>query len=304
MDPDISSPAIALVGLLSLFIFGCAAQKGAVRPAPPFAGLTGPLIIAHRGGSLEAPENTVSSLTHGVEVGADWQECDVTLTRDEEIVVIHDDTLERTTNGQGKADEKTLAEFKALSAGRPRPAELTAARLAERHITPPDFGDRFLNERIPTLAEVLEIPDGRLMIELKRSKRGELLTRKVIELIQKRGAASRVMLASFDETLLWAAYNNDPTLPLLGLVDDEDSLQRMLLLPVSVLGVRADWAARALDVAPPTVAIWTWTVFDLRMAEELAALGVHGLITDVPTELVKAMRKVPALNIRPGEDEP
>jgi glycerophosphoryl diester phosphodiesterase len=296
------TPGAALAWVLSLFILGCAARSTGVRPGPPFAALQGPLIIAHRGGSLEAPENTIESLTHGVAVGADWQECDVTLSRDEHVVVIHDDGLERTTSGAGNVAEKSLAELKALTAGRPKPAELTLSRLTEGGIKPPDFGDRFADARIPTLDEALAIPEGRLMIELKRSARGELLVAKVVELIQKRGAASRVMLASFDDKLLWAVHDRDPSLPLLGLVDDEASLQRTLQLPVTVIGVRADWAARALEVAPAGVAIWAWTVFDLKMAEELTLLGVHGLITDVPAELVEVLRKVRDVIIRPGED--
>ena len=297
-------PGVALAWVLSLFIFGCAAQRGSVRPAPPFAGVNGPLIIAHRGGSLEAPENTLESIRHGVDVGADWQECDVGLSRDEEIVVIHDDTLERTTNGTGRVEDKTLVELKTLFAGRPKPAEATAARLAERGIVAPDFGERYAGARIPTLAEVLDIPGSRLMIELKRSSRGERLVRQVVDVIGKRGAESRVVLASFDEQLLWATFNADPSLPLLGLVDDEDSLQRMLQLPVRVLGVRADFAARALEVAPPSVAVWTWTVLDLPMADELVALGVHGLVTDVPEALVKVIRKVSDVVIKPDEPVP
>lgn len=297
-----AAPGVALVWLLSLFIFGCAARSPGVRPAPPYAAVHGPLIIAHRGGSLEAPENTVAAISQAVAVGADWQECDVTLSRDDEVVVIHDDTLERTTSGSGLVEEKTLAELRALTAGRPTPAELTRQQLDARGIVPPDFGERFAAARIPTLDEVLAIPDGRLMIELKRSARGEQLVGKVIELVNRRGAAHRVMLASFDDTLLWAAFNHDPSLPLLGLVDDEGSLQRMLQLPVAAIGARADWAARALEAAPAGVAVWAWTVFDRQMAEELTLLGVHGLITDVPAELVRTLRAVQELVIRPGED--
>ena len=141
------------------------------------------------------------------------------------------------------------------------------------------------------------------MIELKRTPRGELLGGKVVELIQKRGAASRVLIASFDDTLLWKVYNRDPSLPLLGLVDDEDSLQRMLLLPIAVIGAKADMATHVLETVPAGVAVWTWTVFDVKMAEELALLGVHGLISDVPQKLVEVLRRMPDLIIKPGEGD-
>ncbi|MBI5508772.1 MAG: hypothetical protein HY903_08455 [Deltaproteobacteria bacterium] len=283
----------ALFLALSLLFVGCAARQSQVRPVPPFAAVVGPVVIAHRGGSLEAPENTVASLSHAVVAGADWQECDVTLTKDEHVVVIHDDTLERTTNGQGKVAAKTLAELRALDASRPKPAELTRTRLAERGIEPPDFGARFAGAKIPTFDEVLSIPGRRLMIELKRSDRGPLLVRKVAEGLRQADFTA-VMVASFDDQLLFELHNVEPALPLLGLAADDASIERMLMLPISVLGVRADLAAAALKTAPAGVAVWAWTIYDAKTAVELAELGVHGIITDAPTSVLAALRQDPA----------
>src|SRR6185295_11448303 len=111
-----------------------------------------PLIIAHRGDSAHRPENTLASFASALEVGADLVELDVQLTRDGEVVVIHDVTVDRTTNGSGDVRQMTLAEVRALSAGYP-----------ER------FGPEYEGERVPTLAEALNLMHGRarVMIELK-----------------------------------------------------------------------------------------------------------------------------------------
>jgi len=112
-----------------------------------------PLIIAHRGNSHERPENTLVSLENAIEVGADMVEFDVQLTKDQEVVLIHDPTVDRTTNGKGKVREMSLSEIKELSAG-----------YAER------FGPTYARERVPTLAEALHRLRGRirLMIEIKK----------------------------------------------------------------------------------------------------------------------------------------
>mgnify|MGYP001430339796 CR=1 FL=1 len=77
---------------------------------PPFRAIVGPVLIAHRGGALEVPENTLAGVRHAIAVEADWIEIDVTLSRDDQVVVIHDTTLERTTNGTGPVVKKRLKE--------------------------------------------------------------------------------------------------------------------------------------------------------------------------------------------------
>jgi glycerophosphoryl diester phosphodiesterase len=114
--------------------------------------VTKPLIIAHRGDSAHRPENTLASFASALELGVELVELDVQLTRDGQVVVIHDDTLDRTTTGKGPVRERTLAEIRRLSAGHP-------AR----------FGDAFSGERVPTLAEVLGLLRGRAraLVEIK-----------------------------------------------------------------------------------------------------------------------------------------
>src|ERR1700682_5975434 len=109
------------------------------------------LNIAHRGGSGTFPENTLSAFRAAIEAGADMCELDVQLTRDGKVVVIHDDTVERTTDGQGEGAILTLEELQRLDAG------ALFKEGAQR------------GERIPTLDEVFELTRGRcgLNIELK-----------------------------------------------------------------------------------------------------------------------------------------
>lgn len=111
-----------------------------------------PLIIAHRGDSFARPENTLDSFASALAVGAALVELDVQLTADGQVVVIHDPTVNRTTDGTGAVKEMTLARIRTLSAGYPR-----------------RFGDRYRGQRIPTLAEVLGLLEGRarVMIEIK-----------------------------------------------------------------------------------------------------------------------------------------
>jgi glycerophosphoryl diester phosphodiesterase len=114
--------------------------------------LTLPLIIAHRGDSAHRPENTLASFASALELGATVVELDVQLTADHQVVVIHDPTLDRTTDGHGDVRERTLAELRSVSAGYPS-----------------RFGERWRGERVPTLGEVLAFLHGRarVLIEVK-----------------------------------------------------------------------------------------------------------------------------------------
>jgi glycerophosphoryl diester phosphodiesterase len=269
------------------------ATGGPVRPPPPFAGVAGPLIIAHRGGSLEAPENTVAAFAHAVACGADWQELDVTLTKDEQAVVIHDDTLDRTTTGRGRVDTHTLAELRQLTAGRPRPSDTVRAALDLFHVTPPDFGARYATQRVPTLDEALAVPDTRLMIELKKVAHPRRLAEVVVAAIRRADAAPRVAVASFDSDLLELVHDREPAVPLIGLVEEEQAIEGKLLLPIQVLAARLDLVAAARAAVPPAVAVWGWTAYTPEMAEMAVQSGAHGVITDAPSAVVKAFRTPP-----------
>src|SRR5215510_6817363 len=119
-----------------------------------------PRLFAHRGASGEAPENTVEAFRRAVDAGVSYAELDVHATRDGQVVVIHDQTLERTTNGQGKVQEHTLAELQQLDAGYWFSADDGR-----------QFPFRAAGVRVPTLAEVLRgSPELRFTVEIKQTE--------------------------------------------------------------------------------------------------------------------------------------
>jgi len=139
-------------------------------------------VWAHRGASAYAPENTLPAFELAIEQGADGIELDVQLTRDDEVVAIHDETLERTTTGNGWVAAHSLEALRLLDAS---------------------AGDeRFAGTRIPTLAEVLALAKGtgmRVNIELKNSRiRYKGLEERVLEVVAAHDVADQVVLSSFN----------------------------------------------------------------------------------------------------------
>ena len=150
-----------------------------------------PLIIAHRGDSAHRPENTLASFASALEVGADIVELDVQLTRDARLAVIHDATLDRTTDGKGPVRERSLQELRALSAGYP-----------ER------FGSAYAGERVPVLEEVLAFLKGRAraLIEIKKESVSEDAQGGIealcVEAVRRAQMSGDVALISFERKAL------------------------------------------------------------------------------------------------------
>lgn len=259
-------------------------------PQPPFASAAGPVVIAHRGGALEAPENTLAAIKHAVEVESDWQEIDVQLSADHHVIVIHDDTVDRTTTGSGPVAEKLAEELHQLSAGQPEFASKVKARLESLGVAEPAFGDRFVQEKVPSLEQVLRLQDSRLMIEVKADPRAELVVRKVMEVINRSRAGGRVAIASFDQAILKQCLKRDPSIPLIGIARTEDDIEEMFTLPIRALAVRGSLVTFAVESAPSGVAIWAYTAYTSQQAEEFTQQGAHGIVTDVPSQVVQLLR--------------
>ena len=141
-----------------------------------------PLVVAHLGGAGMAPENTLAAFRRALEVGADAIELDVRLTRDRQVVVIHDRRLERTTTGQGLVGTHTLKELKSLDAGS-------------------WYGPRFSGEPVPMLAEVFEALPGYFPVYVEIKARGPgaaLLATGVVNIIRQYGRWESTMVASFN----------------------------------------------------------------------------------------------------------
>jgi len=139
------------------------------------------LIIAHRGASAYAPENTLAAFQKAVDLNSDAFELDAKLTRDGEIVIIHDQSVDRTTNGTGKVKKLPLEELRKLDAGT-------------------FFSDEFANEKIPTLREVLERFSSQIMINIELTNYSSIfdgLAKKTATLVKSLGVEKSVFFSSF-----------------------------------------------------------------------------------------------------------
>ncbi|RCK75228.1 MAG: Glycerophosphoryl diester phosphodiesterase [Ignavibacteriae bacterium] len=145
-----------------------------------------PVIIAHRGSSELAPENTLTAFQKALKEGADAIELDVRLTRDKEIVVIHDSKLNRTTDGYGNVEDAYLADIKKLDAGS-------------------WFNSKFSSERVPTLEEVFKLVRKKagINIEIKPKLRyPNIMVQKCVGLVQKYSLQNSVLISSFDHSIV------------------------------------------------------------------------------------------------------
>lgn len=239
-----------------------------------------PLIIAHRGASAVAPGNTLIAFRQAVALGADAVELDVHLASDGVPMVIHDSTVDDTTNGSGYVADMTSVQLKMLDAGTP-------------------FDRAFAGERIPTLAEVIEAVgrDVLLNVELKsKSVRDNGLERAVVSVVEAYGVDNRVLFSSFNPLALRRVKMLAPHIP--------GALLRAPDLPVYL---RYGWLAFLAphEVRHPQHSLvdarymaWArrrayrvnaWTVDEQAEMRRLINLGVDGIITNRPDLLRKEL---------------
>jgi glycerophosphoryl diester phosphodiesterase len=247
-------------------------------------------VIAHRGNSAHAPENTLESFDQAMALSADALELDVRLSRDGIPVVIHDPTLDRTTNGRGPVSSRTLAELRLLDAG--------ARFTADDGRTFPYRGRSLV---IPTLAELLgRYPDVPLLIEVKEPHAVEATRR---ELEQSRATARVLVDSTLHEAVApfrGGALATGASLPdVVRLL--RDSLVRRspdrlpyeaLCIPRWYHGVRVPVALLARTAARAQTATHVWTINDVALAVSLWRAGVHGIITDDPGPILEARRRI------------
>lgn len=248
-----------------------------------------PLIYAHRGGAALRPENTIAAFDHGLECGAEGLEFDVHLSSDEVVVIHHDDTLERTTDGRGLLRGYTAAQLASVDAG--------------FHFRDADgsFPYRGRGIGIPTLREVLaRYPTAPMIIELKVG--GRRLAERVVEDLRSADALARVAIGSFYPDALRAVREYEPALPT-GATKEETrwALYRSWIgLSIGTTAYREFqvpiWSGmtpivtrRFVGAAHRAgVAVKVWTVNEELEMRSLVRLGVDGLITDRP-DLARAI---------------
>ena len=239
-------------------------------PLPPV------MRIAHRGASGKglAPENTLAALEKALEIGVDLVEVDIHLTADGHPVVIHDRTVDRTTDGSGPVDGMTLKEIRKLDAGSWRdPA--------------------YRRERIPTMEEALDLVKGQagLLVEAKTEEAAE----RAVTVIRSMRAQAHVVIQSFHGVAVRAVDRLDRRIPTALLMTGGESalrrksgvVKRVLKLGANALSLkytaaRPDLVATFLSRA---MGFWVWTVDQEADMRAMVEMGVGGIITNYPARL-------------------
>jgi glycerophosphoryl diester phosphodiesterase len=243
-----------------------------------------PLNFAHRGASYEAPGNTLAAFLLAAELGADGIELDVQLSRDGEIVVMHDFALEATTDGRGPVSSQTLTELKRLDAGS-------------------WFDQAFARQQIPTLQEVIEAVGHQLLlnIELKTARlEDDGLAEAVVRLLEENHLLDRVVISSFNPLAVWRVRRLNPWIAV-GLLYSPD-MPLLLRRPWTRHLVRPDalhphyTSVKAGDVQwahKKGYRVHTWTVDDRQEMERLIQVGTDLIITNRPDLLTQVLDDVP-----------
>jgi glycerophosphoryl diester phosphodiesterase len=236
------------------------------------------VVVGHRGAAGYAPENTIPSFRKAIELGVDAVELDVHMSRDGRIVVIHDDTLDRTTDGTGSVHDRTLAELKKLDAGL-------------------KFGRRWRGTRIPTLEEVFdEVGVFEYRIEVKRGgKVYRGMERKLLECVREYGLLDRVVFTSFDYDALERMKRKERRAQT-GII--MQGRVRWFIPMTKKLGCSWINARHELVTAEDVVAahvgglkLGVWTVDTRQAAERTARLGVDGVTTNYPDVVIDVVRR-------------
>ena len=223
------------------------------------------IAVAHRGASAYAPENTVAAFDEAVRLGALAVEFDVRLTADGVVVVLHDETLDRTTNGHGPLRQCGFLDLLRLDAGS-------------------WFHSRFAGNRVPTLDEALMAigPSAWPIIELKERIDPAALER----MLDRHRLLDDAMVMSFDLAAIIAVRMHTPRISL-GLLAEEWTpglVEQALGVDASYLVISTDMLGpeRIADVEAAGLEVWAYTANDVGTVAACAAMGVTGIITDRP----------------------
>ncbi|WP_431801068.1 glycerophosphodiester phosphodiesterase [Halobacillus andaensis] len=232
--------------------------------------------IAHRGASGYAPENTMAAFDKAFNMKADMFEIDVQMSKDGELVVIHDTTVDRTTDGTGKVGDLTYDELQQLDAGS-------------------FFGEEFAGEKIPTLGEVLDEYKGKIgiLIEMKSPSLYPGIEEKIAEELKKRNLDKpnndKIIVQSFEHNSVQAFHSILPDVPvgvLLSYSGDGISNEQMIEFSSYAEYVNPNMAMIDTELVERIheygMQTHPWTVRDQESADYLLEAGADGIITDYP----------------------
>ena len=223
-------------------------------------------VIGHRGAAGLEPENTLRSVRRAIELGVDRVEIDVRVSRDERLVIMHDETVDRTTNGHGYVSELTFDDLRSLDAG--------------------------MGEKIPTLDEILKFTMGKakLEIELKVPE----ATEPTIQLIEERNAEKDVIVISFIHELLERVHDLNPNIKTGALFFEvpKDILQRALKAHASSIHVyyRNVNSELVKEAHRSGLEVAVWNPNRIEEMREMIGLGVDAIGSDRPDILIQLLR--------------
>jgi glycerophosphoryl diester phosphodiesterase len=227
-------------------------------------------IVAHRGGSMLAPENTIAAFKNAMKIGAAWIELDVHKTSDKVTVVIHDNTLDRTTSGKGPVDKISFEKLRSYDAGI-------------------KFSDKFAGEKVPTLDETLALIKGKcnLLIEIKNPDKTGEIEKDVVSLIQKHKAWAWCVVQSFNYQSVLKVHQLDAQIKTALLFvkpdiekiknDTETSFLSGINIYHRFAGKKTIEKIHGLDKT-----VFVWTVNHPKRIQKMVENGVDGIMTDEP----------------------
>ena len=230
-------------------------------------------IMAHRGASKAAPENSLAAVRFAMEAGSDWVEIDVQETADGEVVVIHDSDFMKLARNKTKVWDARLSDLQSIDIGG-------------------SFGPSFQNEHVPTLSEVLQLCQGKtgILIELKYYGHDQQLEQRVVDLVEKHGMSNEIMVMSLKPEGVRKMKRLRPTWKCGVLLSV--SVGNIQKIEADFLAVNARFATRSLinKLHQAGKQIYVWTVDDPVSMSLLMNRGVDGLITNRP-EVAKEVLK-------------
>lgn len=233
-------------------------------------------IIAHRGFSSIAPENTLVAFQKAIECNADYFELDVHKTKNDSIVVIHNSSVDKTSSNNKKGEIANL-----------NYSELSSVKVGYSE----KFGNKYENEKIPTLREALQLAKGKIKVCIEIKVYG--VEKKILEIVNDMGMQEDVIIFSFYYPILAKIRQLNNSIPTLLLVNKADKLTidyaKVIKLNAIGVGYETTITKDYLNFAHKNgIEVWKWTVNEEDEMQQLINLGLNGLITDFPD---KALNK-------------
>ncbi|HAB52070.1 MAG TPA: hypothetical protein DCE80_07880, partial [Ignavibacteriales bacterium] len=238
--------------------------------------------IAHRGCSSLAPENTYAAWVKAIEKGADYFELDIQLSSDDSLVIMHDDTVDRTTDSTGTVSSLTYAQLRALDAGS-------------------WFSSEFTGEKIPSFSEALELSktDGSIDIVAEIKSTNLNIVPKVVAMIQAYGMQSRVIVSSFTQSQLTISKSLDPSIDvqLFGTITNA-MIDQVASMNGEWVGSGGTITQALIDYAhSKNILFNAWTINSGSQMLALIALGIDGITTNFPQTFVAVTDSTPPSDV-------